>query len=72
MYCEINGYWKDNKTEFEGYIVREFDDVPSEGDKFTDDDIFHYGLSENDIQSAIADPENDGLDFVITSYKKLD
>ena len=72
MYCKISGYWKDDKSEFEGYIVRAYDDEPSEDDEFTDEDIFYYGLSESEIQSAIADPENDGLEFVITSYEKID
>ena len=70
MYCKINGFWKDDKSEFEGMIVREYDDEPSEGDKFTDEDIFYYGLSESDIQEAISNPENI-LEFIITSYVKI-
>ena len=72
MYCRISGYWKDDKSEFEGYIVREYDDEPSEDDEFTDEDIFYYGLSESEIQSAIKDCEDTGVDFVITSYEKID
>jgi hypothetical protein len=71
MYYSINGYWKDDNTTFEGYIVREFDDTPPDGDVFTDDDIFYYGLSESDIQGVINNPDQDGLEFVITSYEKL-
>ena len=72
MYCKISGYWKDDKSEFEGYIVRAYDDEPSEDDEFTDDDIFYYGLTESEIQSAIKDVENTGLDFVITSYEAIE
>mgnify|MGYP001101960302 FL=1 len=72
MYCKISGYWKDDKSEFEDYIVRAYDDEPSEDDEFTDDDIFYYGLSESEIQSAIKDGENTGLDFVITSYEAIE
>lgn len=71
MYYEISGYWKDDKSEFEGYIVREFDDSPSENDRFSDDDIFYYGLSEQEIQTAIRKGDDGVLDFVITSYKNI-
>ena len=69
-YFSINGYWKDDKSEFSGLIVKEFDD--SEEDENRDDQIFYYGLSERDIQQAIADGGDDMLDFVITSYEEID
>lgn len=62
----ISGYWKDDKSEFNNYLVSEFHDVP-EGHK--DDDIFYFGLSESNIKEAIKEKENNSLDFVITSYK---
>jgi len=70
----INGYWKNDKSSFEGYIVREFDDAlgdePNE-DGLTDDDIFYYGLSELEIKESIenAGVDEDALEFVITSYE---
>lgn len=70
-YFSINGYWKDDKSRFEGYIVREFDDSPNEDDIFTDDDIFFYGLSEKDIKEAIEQGESYGENFIITSYEKI-
>jgi hypothetical protein len=69
-YFSIDGYWKDDKSEFSGLIVKEFDDV--ESDEQADDRIFYYGLSETDIQQAIADGGDDMLDFVITSYEEID
>ena len=66
-YFKINGYWKDDNTKFEGYIVKEYNDC---GDN--DDDVFFYGLSEKDIQAAIIDKGDDILDFVITDYKEID
>jgi len=69
-YFEISGYWKDDRSEFEGLIVKEFDDV-IEGE---DDDVFYYGLDENSIRIAIVEGKNgvsDGLDFVITEYKEV-
>ena len=64
----INGYWKDDKSEFSGYIVNEYDDCPK---GMEDDDIFFYGLSETEIQAAIKEGEDTNLDFVITSYEYL-
>jgi len=61
----VNGYWKDNKSEFSGYLINEFDDVP---DGFKDDDFFYFGLSETDINNS---SEDDGLEFVITDYKNI-
>jgi hypothetical protein len=70
MYCKINGYWKDDKVEFDSLVVRKYNDIPIEGDEFTDDDIFYYGLSEADIVGEIENGENTSLEFVITSYEK--
>ena len=65
-YFEISGYWKDDKSEFSGYIVKEYDD--SEENDELNDLIFYYGLGENDIKYSIDTGGNDQLDFVITSY----
>ena len=70
-YFEISGYWKDDRSEFDDYIVKEYDDV-IEGE---DDNIFYYGLGEAEIKAAIEDGKNgipDGLEFVITDYKEVD
>jgi hypothetical protein len=70
-YFSINGYWIDDKSEFEGYIVKEFDDC--EENEADDDRIFFYGLSENNIIQAIEEgEEGTALDFVITSYEEID
>lgn len=69
-FFSINGYWKDDKSEFEGYIVKEFDDV--EADEQADDRIFEYGWSEADLKDAVAGGEEGVLDFVITSYEEID
>jgi len=66
-YFSIDGYYKDDKSEFNGYIVKEYDDVDEE----LDDLIFFYGLSEEDIKDAIEDGGDDILDFVITSYEEI-
>lgn len=58
---EIDGFWKDDLTEFSGYVA-EFDDTP-EG--WNDEDFFYYGLNEEDL---INSSEEDGLEFVVTSY----
>lgn len=66
MIFEISGYWKDDGNEFSGLLVNEFDDCP-EG--MNDDDIFFYGLSEENIKEAIELKEDTIHDFAITSYK---
>ena len=62
----ISGYWKDDKTEFQNYLVNEYDDTPKGMD---DDDFFYYGLSEESIKQAIKEKEDNSLEFVITSYE---
>lgn len=63
-YFKISGYWKDdNETEFRNYIVTNFDD---NGDD--EDDIFFYGIEEDEIKNCINNYESFS-DFVITSYK---
>lgn len=60
---KVSGYWKDDKSEFEDYLICEYDSLP-EGYNY--DEIFYFGLSENDLkQSSI----EDGLEFVITKYE---
>ena len=68
-YFSIDGYWKDDQTEFSECIVKEYDD--SEETEERDNLIFYYGLSENEIKDAIASPDENGLEFVITSYKEI-
>jgi hypothetical protein len=70
-FFSISGYWKDNNNTFENLIVYDMDNEPEEGAAFSDDDIFFYGLSENDLKNAIKEKENNALDFVITSFNKL-
>lgn len=62
----ISGYWKEDRSEFEGYLVSEYDDVIEDLDK----KIFYYGLGEKDIIDAMENPDDNRLDFVITSYQK--
>lgn len=63
-YFLISGYFKDDNTEFIDYLVKENDSVNEE----TDDNVFFYGLSEKDINKAIAVGKDTIEDFVITSY----
>lgn len=68
-YFSIDGYWKDDLSEFNGNVVKEYDDAEEDEDR--DNAIFYYGMSENDIIDAIANPDENNLEFVITSYKLL-
>ena len=62
----ISGYWKDDKSEFDDFLVTDFDDTIEE----IDDQIFFYGLSENEIKEAVELGEETALEFVITSYSE--
>jgi hypothetical protein len=64
----IDGYWKDDKLPFEGYIVSSDDSVL---DDDSDDDVFFYGMSESELQEAITLGENTVHDFVITKYQPI-
>jgi len=68
---KINGYWKDDNTSFEDYIVvkdeyHEFDDA-----EFCDNQIFFYGMSEDFIKNQIKLNYHNSLDFVIEDYKVI-
>lgn len=68
-YFSIDGYYIDDKNEFNGYIVKEFDDI-DEGNN-DEDNVFFYGLSEDNIKQAIIDGEDGAVDFVITDYHEI-
>lgn len=70
-FFEIKGYWKDDKTEFEGLIVYEYDNTPDETAPYSDDDIFHYGLSESNLIESVKLKEDTIHDFIITSFTKI-
>lgn len=62
MIWEVNGYWKDDKSEFTGYLIT--DESP---ENVNDDEIFYYVNHEESIKSFMS---KDGpAEFVITSYK---
>ena len=65
-YFEIEGYWKDDKSEFSG-IIKEYDDFNEE----EDEEVFFFGMNENEIIEAIKAGEDTMLDFVITKYKEI-
>jgi hypothetical protein len=63
---KIDGYWLDDKTEFNGYIVSQQEEI----DEVNDEDIFYYGLTLDYIEKNILS-EKTGLDFVITRYELI-
>jgi len=64
-YFVIDGYWKDDKTEFSGYIIKDTHDIDE-----NDEDIFYYGIPKGYIEDCIRLGEDTPNDFVITSYKE--
>lgn len=65
-YFIIDGYFNDDNTEFTGFIVKDTNDV----EESEDDDVFFYGLSEDDIKRMIEEPTPE-FEFTITKYEKL-
>ena len=59
----ISGYWKDDSTEFEDYLVVDTDEVQPD-----DTVIFMYGITEEEIQEVMIG--NISYEFEITSYTK--
>ena len=61
----INGFWKDNKIKFSDYRIStsEWDDRYD-----CESGFFFFGLSEEDVKTAIESKWETDLDFVITSY----
>jgi len=66
-YYYITGYWKDTNENFEDYIVKDGDFTE---DQELNDDVFFYGLSEEEIKEAINLKWDSELEFVITEYKE--
>jgi len=63
----INGYWKDDKEQFEDYLV-----ITDVCNNYSDDEVFFVFEDEQEIIEAIEQGFNSDYDFVITSYKKGD
>ena len=63
----IDGYWKDDHSEFSDLWVKEDETV----DPKDDDTIFYYGLSEEQIKEAIKLGKKTDLEFVITGYTRI-
>lgn len=64
-YFLITGFWKDDRSEFNDYIVKDTHDADEH-----DDDVFFYGLCEHEIKQSLND-ETTSLEFVITGYEQL-
>jgi hypothetical protein len=69
-YFSINGYWKDNNEEFEGYIVTNYDDMEVDSD-YEEEDIFMFGMDDHLLIEAIELLEDTIHNFVIASYTEL-
>lgn len=67
---QISGYWKEDGEEFDGYLVAAESDDQYDDDDYpdNDDEIFFYGLNEQQIKDAIEEGEEFEEDFVITGY----
>lgn len=62
---EIDGYWKDTKENFEGYLIKQTSDYDESDPQ--DEEIFYFGLSEEAIKKTMN--QETAEDFVITAYR---
>ena len=67
-YYTVDGYWKDDKSEFRDLIVTNFDDVEENG-MFGEDEVFLFGFSEQMLEELKDVNNND--DFIVTNYTKI-
>ena len=64
----ITGYFADDEYPIETALITDYDSTP---DGYADEEIFFYGLSEQELKEAIASGEPID-DFVVTSYLVID
>ena len=62
----ISGYWKDDKTPIENYIVTSTMELLRE-----DEEIFMYGLTAEELASMVQRGEDTEYDFVVTSWEEV-
>ncbi|MFK5981498.1 MAG: hypothetical protein QM499_01190 [Flavobacteriaceae bacterium] len=67
-YFKISGYWNDDKSQFENYIVTDFHSHQHE--EIEEEDVFYFGITEKEIKTAIENKEIIS-DFIITSYQEV-
>lgn len=65
----IDGYFKDDKSEFSGFLISEFSNTPK---GYSDEDIFFYGLGESELRDAVEQGEDTTHEFVVTSFEKVE
>lgn len=65
---EINGYYEEDKQEVSGLLVAEFDNTPK---GYSDEQIFFYGISEENIKTCIKDKQDIG-GVIPESYEVVD
>lgn len=63
----IQGYFTDDNSTIDS-LVAEFDDVPN---GYSEEDIFFFGLSEENIKEAIRTKEAVCNEFVINNYEEV-
>ena len=64
----VDGYWKDTKAPIYNELIYEYDEHPI---WLHDDEIFFYGMNEDNIINAINEGENNELEFVIENYEEM-
>ena len=64
----ISGYFVNDHTPFDRYLVHEYHNVPKD---LEDEDIFYFGLSEEALKYAVKTGGPVDNEFVITAYETV-
>ena len=64
----ITGYFADDEDPIEAALITDYDSTP---DGYADEEIFFYGLSEQELKEAVTSGEPVD-DFVVTGYLVID
>lgn len=70
-YYNITGFWKDTLENFENRIVasEEYNETIPE---YIDEQIFFYGLDENDLEASVFHGWDTDLEFVIVEFEETE
>lgn len=70
-YFKVSGYWIDDNSTFEEYIVTSYENASKLDGRFEDDEIFFFGMTEEVLKEALYMGASFEEDFVITYYEKV-
>jgi len=70
-YYNITGFWKDTLENFTDRIVASYEYNETVPDHI-DEQIFFYGLDENNLKASVLSGWDNDLDFVIVEFEEVE